>query len=87
MSELGTTSIGEGSAALECLIQEVQASNVDWNEAETKFQIINRFIVECLGWPRELIRLERGHNRTYSDYELGAPRCAIWEAKRGRGYF
>ena len=82
MSELGTTSIGEGSAALECLIQEVQASNVDWNEAETKFQIINRFIVECLGWPRELVRLERGHNRTYSDYELGAPRCAIWEAKR-----
>ena len=76
MSELGTTSIREGSAALECLIQEAQAGDVVRNEAETRFQIINRFIVECLGWPRELVRLERGYNRTYSDDELGTPRCA-----------
>ena len=82
MTEVGTTTIATGKAALERLIHEIQASNLDWNEAETRFQIINRIIEDCLGWPRESIHLERAFNQTYSDYELGTPRCAIWEAKR-----
>ena len=82
MTELGTTTIAEGIATLERLIHDIQASNLAWNEAETRFQIIDRIIVDCLGWPRGSLRLEQAHNRTYSDYELGAPRCAIWEAKR-----
>ena len=82
MTELGTTTIVDGETALERLIHEIQTSNLDWNEAETRFQIIDRIIVDCLGWPRESVRLEAAYNRTYSDYELGTPRCAIWEAKR-----
>lgn len=82
MTEVGTTTIAEGKAALENLIDEIQTNKLDWNEAETRFQIIDRIIVECLGWPRESVRLEQAHNRTYSDYELGLPRRAIWEAKR-----
>ena len=82
MTELGTTTIAEGKEALERLINDIRTNNLDWNEAETRFQIIDRIIVECLGWPRESLRLEPAHNRTYCDYELGIPRCAIWEAKR-----
>ncbi len=82
MIELGTTTITDGQKALKHLINDIDKSKLDWNEAETRFQIIDRIIVECLGWPRESIRLEQAHERTYDDYELGEPRCVIWEAKR-----
>ena len=83
MSQLGTTTIADGQVALEALVKEINESKLDWNEAETRFHIIDRIIVDCLGWPRESIRLEQGQkHRAFSDYELGNPRCAIWEAKR-----
>ena len=82
MEEFKSTTIADGQKALEHLIGDVAASELDWNEAETRYQIIDRIIVDCLGWPRELLRLERPQDRTYADYELGQPRCAIWEAKR-----
>ena len=83
MTQLGTTSIAEGKRALESLVKEVTELKLDWNEAETRFQIIDRIIVDCLGWPLESVRLEQSQKgRAYSDYELGNPRCAIWEAKR-----
>lgn len=83
MTELGTTTIAEGRQAVTCLVEEIKASDLDWNEAETRFQIIDRVIVDCLGWPRDLLRLENSHEgRSYADYELGDPRCVIWEAKR-----
>ena len=83
MTELGTTTIAEGKDALESLINDVATCELNWNEAETRFQIIDRIIKECLGWPLASIRLEQPREgRAYSDYELGNPRCAIWEAKR-----
>lgn len=83
MTTHGTTTIAEGSAALELLIEDIAESGLNWNEAETRFQIIDRIIVDCLGWPRSTVRPEQSDkSRTYSDYELGRPRCAIWEAKR-----
>ena len=83
MTETGTTTIAQGGKAVSCLVDEIKASNLDWNEAETRFQIIDRIIVDCLGWPRDLLRLENGHEgRSYADYVLGNPRCVIWEAKR-----
>ena len=83
MTTAGTTNIDQGSKALVRLLKDIDESQLDWNEAETRFQIIDRIIVECLGWPRESLRLEQGQKgRAYSDYELGDPRCAIWEAKR-----
>ncbi len=83
MQDIGNTTIAQGQAALKALIEDVNTHNLNWNEAETRFQIIDRIVVECLGWPKETIRLERSQkDRTYSDYELGIPRRAIWEAKR-----
>lgn len=82
MAYIGTCSLSEGKKALLALIDEIKANNLDWNEAETRFQIIDRLIIECLGWPREMVRLEQPQNRKYSDYELGLPRKVIWEAKK-----
>ena len=81
MTDTGTTTIADGQEALKRLVKDITESSLDWNEAETRFQIIDRIIVDCLGWPRELLRLEQAHEgRAYTDYELGQPRCAIWEA-------
>lgn len=81
-SPVGTRTIAEGKAVLARLLADVNEGALDWNEAETRFQIIDRLLVECLGWPRDFIRLEQPQGRTYSDYELGLPRQVIWEAKR-----
>ncbi len=82
MTAIANQTIDDGSKALELLLNEINKSNFDWNEAETRFQIIDRLIVECLGWPRGDVRLERRQqDGKFTDYELGLPRCAIWEAK------
>ena len=79
----GTTSIATGQEALARLIESVSTDELGRNEAETRFHIIDRILTDCLGWPRDLVHVEQsGPDHTYTDYELGAPRCAIWEAKR-----
>lgn len=82
MAYIGTCSLAEGKKALLSLVDEIKANKLDWNEAETRFQIIDRIIIDCLGWPRDMIRLEQPQNRKFSDYELGLPRKVIWEAKK-----
>lgn len=78
----GTTSIASGQKALASLIDSVSAHDAGRNEAETRFHIIDRILGDCLGWPPDVVHVEQaGPDRTYSDYELGEPRCAIWEAK------
>ncbi len=74
--------LSEGAANLDLLIAEIDSSHHDWNEAETRFRIIDRLLLDCLGWAENTFELERPHAREYSDYELGIPRSAIWEAKR-----
>lgn len=79
--------LAEGEAAIRRLVQEVTSTQPDWTEADTRFRIIDRLIVECLGWPREVIRLETRQGRKASDYELGDPRQVIWEAKKEGAIF
>jgi GTPase SAR1 family protein len=74
--------LAQGQAALRELLSAVPPNHADWNEADTRFQLINRLIVDCLGWPTEVVKCEKHQDREYSDYELGKPRKAIWEAKR-----
>ena len=53
------------------------------NEAQTRFSIIDSLIIGCLGWPKEMIEVERhGGDGGFTDYELGRPRSVIWEAKK-----
>src|SRR3989304_482286 len=86
-SDLGTTSIETGLKELEALIKKISADRPDWNEADTRFQFIDPFITDCLGWPRYEMKLERRQDNAYTDYELGSPRATIWEAKREGVYF
>jgi hypothetical protein len=78
----GTSTIAGGERELARLLDEVGRGDLNWNEAETRFQIIDRLIVECLGWPRAEVKPERHDGGDYTDYELGEPRAVIWEAKR-----
>lgn len=82
MQNIGATTIAQGLAALDRLLADINKNELDWNEAETRFHIIDRVIVEALGWHREAVRLEQAQGRAFSDYELGLPRRVIWEAKR-----
>ena len=84
---ISTITLDEGKKAFERLLKETRANVVDWNEAETRFQFINRLLVECLGWPREVIELEHQVDRQFADYLLGKPVSIIWEAKRKDKYF
>jgi hypothetical protein len=80
------TTMAEGRAALRRLraglLESEQGSR---NEAQTRLDIINKLIVECFGWNgerRTKVQVEVHERGEFSDYELGIPRCAIWEAKR-----
>ena len=59
MTTTGTNTIDEGFEALMHLLKEIEASKLDWNEAETRFHIIDRIIKDCLGWPPASVRLEQ----------------------------
>lgn len=81
---MAATELHEGLANLKRLISDLGRQNPAMNEAETRFHIIDKLIIECLGWiatPEEF-RLETPNGREYSDYELGKPAAVIWEAKR-----
>lgn len=80
------TTMAEGRAALQRLRESLRHEGFEGrNEAQTRLDIIDRLIVDCFGWngnPRTKVYVERHERGEYSDYELGTPRCAIWEAKR-----
>ncbi|MEI7347891.1 hypothetical protein [Dickeya chrysanthemi] len=64
--------------------------NVDLNEADTRFHIIDRLLKEVLGWPIKSFRLEKATVDGYSDYHLTRPNgkiALIIEAKRTGVYF
>ena len=67
---------------MDALLAELGHDPGNRNEAETRFHLIDRLVVECLGWLPSDMHLERAVGREYSDYELGSPIAAIWEAKR-----
>ena len=84
----GTKTVAEGERESVRLLDEIDKGHFDWNEAETRFKIIDRLIVfDCLGWPRSEVKPEQHEAGEYTDYELGLPRAVIWEEKRvGRAF-
>lgn len=66
------------------------AKSADLNEADTRFQIIDRILREVLGWPIASFRMEQNSVDGYADYHLnrtsGRPALII-EAKRTGVYF
>jgi predicted type IV restriction endonuclease len=78
--------LSDGVTALQHLIAE-QTGDLDRNEADTRFHIVDCLLQGVLGWSRDEFRLETAEGRTFSDCELGTPLQMIWEAKReGRAF-
>jgi len=73
--------------ALNELIERISRDRPNWNEADTRLQFIDPFLTDCLGWPRNEIRVEQRLDNTYTDYEVGIPRALILEAKKEGVYF
>lgn len=79
----------DGHKNLKKLIQEFEGKDVDWNEANTRFHLIDRILTECLGWTKhpDSFRLEEFEDGDYRDYTLGSPSLVVWEAKKTGAYF
>jgi hypothetical protein len=53
------------------------------NEATTRLRIINRLLLDCLGWAPTEVEAETHHDGDYVDYAVGTPAVElILEAKR-----
>jgi hypothetical protein len=76
------TSLDEGKEGLRKLIVEYSPLGPLSNEAETRFQFIDELLTACLGWQRQDIHVEVSEDGERTDYEIGSPRAAIWEAKK-----
>lgn len=57
------------------------------NEADTRLQLIDQILFDCLGWNREDCHAEERFEGKFTDYALGTPRRVIIEAKREGIYF
>ena len=40
----------DGRGALEQIIRQFPPESSHWNEAQNRFQFVDRLLVECLGW-------------------------------------
>ncbi len=73
----------EGQKKLEDIITAFPSDSPYWNEAQNRFQFVDRLLTECLGWERPNIEVEMSDELGgKSDYLLGYPPKAILEAKR-----
>ena len=54
-----------------------------WNEAQNRFQFVDKLLMECLGWAHPFVEVEqRDDAGGKADYLLGKPVKAALEAKR-----
>jgi hypothetical protein len=70
---------------LEALIAwaDEHTEELERNEAATRFDLIDRLLLEVLNWPREQVRPEEHSASGFADYVLGRPqRQFVIEAKR-----
>jgi predicted type IV restriction endonuclease len=82
-------SLEEGQRNLQQIIKGIGKTPVNWNEANTRFHIIDRVLIECLGWLKtsESFKVEVHTDGEFRDYVLGSPESIVWEAKRSGAYF
>lgn len=73
----------EGRNRLDNIIKAFPVESPYWNEAQNRFQFIDRLLTECLGWEKPDIEVEKFDDLGgRSDYQLGRPPKAVLEAKR-----
>ena len=72
-----------GHQRLKEILGSSPADSEHWNEAQNRFQFIDRLLAECLGWERPDIQVEAYDEAGgRADYVMGHPAKAILEAKR-----
>jgi GTPase SAR1 family protein/predicted type IV restriction endonuclease len=75
--------ITTGLEKLRAIVQEFPPASPHWNEAQNRFQFVDRLLTECLGWEKPNIRVEDADEAGgKADYVLGNPARAVVEAKR-----
>ncbi|WP_081076714.1 hypothetical protein [Burkholderia cepacia] len=73
----------EGQKRLAAIIESLPPDSPYWNEAQNRYQFVDRLLEECLGWQKPDIEVERSDELGgRSDYILGKPPKAVLEAKR-----
>lgn len=72
-----------GLEKLRAILNDFPADSAHWNEAQNRFQFIDRLLLECLGWEHPFIEVEHSDEAGgKSDYILGTPPKAVLEAKK-----
>lgn len=75
--------LSDGRKKLETLIDSFPPTSPHWNEAQNRFQFIDRLLTECLGWERPDLDVEHSDDLGgKADYLFGNPPKAVLEAKR-----
>lgn len=75
--------LDEGKRRLEQILQQFPDDSAHWNEAQNRFQFIDRLLTECLGWEKPDIKVEEYDDLGgRADYILGNPIKAVLEAKK-----
>ncbi|MGU3668471.1 hypothetical protein ACLBX9_30180 [Methylobacterium sp. A49B] len=78
-----TVDMSVGREALKQILADFPESSSYWNEAQNRFQFVDRLLKECLGWEHPYMEVEhRDEAGGKSDYVLGKPARAILEAKK-----
>ncbi|WP_144157962.1 hypothetical protein [Paraburkholderia sp. BCC1885] len=73
----------EGQKRLAAIIEALPPDSSHWNEAQNRYQFVDRLLEECLGWEKPNIEVERFDELGgRADYILGKPTKAVLEAKR-----
>lgn len=64
-------------------LKDAYSNPADRNEATTRIQLIDRLLLDCLGWTPEDLTLEEHYDGEYVDYAIGKrAKALIVEAKR-----
>jgi predicted type IV restriction endonuclease len=72
-----------GRKRLTAIIDAFPSNSPHWNEAQNRFQFVDRLLTECLGWEHPYIEVESTDELGgRADYLLGRPVKAVLEAKR-----
>jgi GTPase SAR1 family protein len=78
----------DGRTKLAEIISQFPEASPYWNEAQNRFQFVDRLLLECLGWQHPYVEVEHHDDAGgRSDYLLGTPVRAILEAKKEASYF
>jgi GTPase SAR1 family protein len=78
----------EGSRRLREIVAAFPPESQYWNEAQNRFQFVDRLLIECLGWQHEYMEVEQSDELSgRADYILGRPARAVLEAKREAVFF